>query len=169
MKLGKGELYTMYIVYLFREKSTNSVIYVGSSSRPIVRLKEHRQQLSGAKKQGRIHRYMCEHNLKLYDDVSVEFIKECKNKDDMFKWEEEYYFKYIDTLLNERPGEDRTGAYNPRRRKVRCLNDGREFKTVSDCALFYKKGRTTVSNVLNKEKPYTWINDEKYYFEYVSQ
>ena len=159
----------MYIVYLFREKTTNSVIYGGSSARPIVRLKEHRQQLLGTKKQARIHRYMSEHNLKLYDDVSVEFVKECTNKEDMLKAEEIYYFKYIDTVLNERPGEDRNGSYNPRRRKVRCLNDGREFSTVSECALFYNKGRTTVSNVLNNEKPYTWVHNEKYYFEYVNQ
>ena len=33
----------MYIVYLFKEKETNEVIYVGSTSRPIVRLKEHKQ------------------------------------------------------------------------------------------------------------------------------
>ena len=112
---------------------------------------------------------MSKHNLKLYDDVSVEFVKECTNKEDMLKAEEIYYFKYIDTVLNERPGEDRNGSYNPRRRKVRCLNDGREFSTVSECALFYNKGRTTVSNVLNKEKPYTWVHNEKYYFEYIGQ
>ncbi len=52
----------MYIVYLFKEKETNEVIYVGSTSRPIVRLKEHKQQLLGMKPQNAIHRYMTEKN-----------------------------------------------------------------------------------------------------------
>lgn len=70
----------MYIVYLFKEKETNEVIYVGSTSRPIVRLKEHKQQLLGMKPQNAIHRYMTEKKLKLYDDVEVVFTKECRNK-----------------------------------------------------------------------------------------
>lgn len=158
----------MYIVYLFKEKETNEVIYVGSTSRPIVRLKEHKQQLLGMKPQNAIHRYMTEKKLKLYDDVEVVFTKECRNKEELLRWEEKYYYKYLKTLKKDRPAENRSGVYNPRRRKVKCLNDGNIFKTVTECAAFYKKGRTTISNVLIKEKPYTLINNEKYYFEYVN-
>lgn len=157
----------MYMVYLFREKATNEVIYVGSSARPMPRLKEHRQQLNGSKRQCNIHRYMNEKGLDLFQDVTVEFVYNAETKDEMLKMEEEYYYRYIDTIKNERPAENRKGSYNPRRRKVKCLNDSRVFMTVTECAKFYGKGRTTISNVLIKEKPYTWINDEKYYFEYV--
>lgn len=159
----------MYIVYLFREKRNGNVIYVGSSARPIVRLKEHKQQLEGMKKPNKIHKYMIKNNLRLYDDVSVEFVKETKNKQEMLKEEEKFYFLFSETLKNERPADIKTEFYNPRRRKVKCLNDNKIFKTVTECAKYYKKGRTTISNVLIKEKEYTWINDEKYFFEYVNE
>lgn len=157
----------MYMVYLFREKATGEVIYVGSSARPMPRLKEHRQQLNGSKKPNKIHQYMAEKNLELYQDVTVEFVYNAESREEMLEVEEEYYFRYIDTIKNERPAENRFGMYNPRKRRVICLNDGNRFKTVSECAKYYGKGRTTISNVLIQEKPYTWINDEKYVFEYV--
>lgn len=157
----------MYLVYLFKEKSNNEVIYVGSSSRPSARLKEHNHQLNGMKKPNNIHKYMIEKGLKLYKDVSVEWVDCVDNKEEMLKLEEKYYYRYLKTIKNERPAEIRNGFYNPRKRKVKCINDGRIFKTVTDCAEYYGKGRTTIGNVCRKEKPYTWINEEKYFFEYV--
>lgn len=157
----------MYLVYLFREKSNNNVIYVGSSSRPAARLKEHNHQLIGIKNPNNIHKYMLNKGLKLYKDVSVEWIDCADSKEEMLALEEKYYYRYLETIKNERPAEDRKGYYNPRKRKVKCLNDGNTFKTVTECAKYYGKGRTTISNVCIKEKPYTWINNEKYYFEYV--
>lgn len=157
----------MYTVYLFKEKTTGHIIYVGSTARLSARLKEHRHQLSGARNPNNIHRYMIENNLKLYKDVEVVLVDCADTKEEMWSLEEKYYFKHSGTIKNERPGEDRNGHYNPRRRKVKCLNDGKVFKTVTECAKYYGKGRTTISNVLIKEKPYTRINEEKYYFEYV--
>lgn len=159
----------MYMVYLFREKETGEVIYVGSSARPMARLKEHRHQLSSDRKPNLIHRYMIEKNLNLYDDVSVEFVYNASSREEMLKVEEKYYFENLKTIKNERPGEDKSGHYNPRKRKVICLNDGKVFKTVSECARHYKKGRTTINNVLTREKPHTFINGEKYIFEYVNE
>ena len=91
-----------------------------------------------------------------------------KDKEEMYELEEQYYFKYLDTIKNERPAEIRKGVYNPRRRKVKCLNDGKIFATVTDCAKYYGKGRTTISNVLINEKEHTWINGQKYRFEYIN-
>ena len=85
----------------------------------------------------------------------------------MIELEQKYYYKYIDTIKNDRPGENRYGWYNPKRRKVKCINDNRIFRTVTECARFYGKGRTTISGVLRGEKQCTIINGEKYYFKYV--
>lgn len=156
----------MYLVYLFKEKNSNEVIYVGSSARPAERMKEHIQALNGKKNINNIHKYMIENDLRLYKDVEVIWVDSAEGKDGMLELEEKYYYKYFDTIKNERPAEDRTGKYNPRKRKVKCLNDGMVFKTVTECSKYYKKGRTTISNVLIKEKAYTYVNGEKYYFEY---
>ena len=158
----------MYMIYLFKEKLTGDIIYVGSSSRPAARLKEHNYQLQGLKKTNNIHSYMNKNNLKLYKDVEVIWVDCADSKDEMWKLEEYYYFQHISTIKNERPAEDRKGAYNPRKRKIKCLNDGKIFRTVSECAIYYKKGRTTIGNVARGEKPYTWISDQKYKFEYVN-
>ena len=111
---------------------------------------------------------MNDNNLKFYKDVEVLWVDCADNEPEIRKLEEYYYFRYIETILNDRPGEDTKGKYNPRRRKVTCRNDGMVFETVSECARYYNKGRTTISNVLRNEKPYTIINREKYFFEYLS-
>ena len=160
----------MYLVYLFKEKRTDKVIYVGSSARPAERMKEHIQVINGNRESDLpIYTYIRENRLRLYKDIEVIWVDSAENKEEMHKLEEQYYYKYIDTIKNERPAEIRKGVYNPRRRKVKCLNDGKIFATVSECASYYGKGRTTISNVLIKEKEYTWINNEKYYFEYVNE
>ncbi|KIP23794.1 GIY-YIG catalytic domain protein [Bacillus thuringiensis serovar morrisoni] len=157
----------MYLVYLFKEKSSGEIIYVGSTARPTARLKEHREQLEGRKRPNRIHRYMRDEKLTLYKDVEVLWCDCARDKEEMLKLEEEYYYKYVKTIKNERPGENRKLFYNPRSRNVVCLNDGKEFRTVTECADHYKKGRTTISNVLIGEKPFTWINNKKHFFKYV--
>ena len=159
----------MYIVYLLREKQSGEVIYVGSSARPITRLNEHQQALNGIKPPSKVHQYMLSHNLTLYKDVEVVFTDVGKNKAEMVALEEQYYYKYAETLLNDRPGENRYGWYNPKRRSVRCVNDGKVFQTISACSHYYKKARTTIQNVTGGHKPYTWINGEKYFFEYADK
>lgn len=162
----------MYLNYLFKEKLTGKVIYVGSSARPSARMKEHIASLKMKKPRSmnqNIYKYMRKMGFEFYKDVEVVWMDCSETKDDMLKKEEESYFKYFDTILNDRPGEITSGCYNPRRRNVICLNDGKTFKTVTECSEYYKKGRTTISNVLIKEKPYTYINNEKYYFEYVNK
>lgn len=158
----------VYYVYLFRIKENKKVIYVGSSARPMERIKEHIQCAEGRKKSNQpIYKYMKDNNLKLIDDVEIVWVERVDDREKALKLEAEYYYKYKSTVLNTRAAEDKSGAGNPRKRKVKCLNDGNIFNTVSECARFYSKGRTTISNVLNNEKPYTWINEEKYYFEYI--
>ena len=61
----------MYTIYLFKEKNTGNIIYVGSSSRPAARMKEHLLSLNGKKKKTNIHKYMLENNLRLFKDVEV--------------------------------------------------------------------------------------------------
>jgi len=158
----------MYVVYLFKEKKTGRVLYVGSSARPAERMKEHMQSLMGMKARTKVHEYMVENHLKLYRDVEVIWVDSGKDKNEMIALEEQYYYKYVDQgLLNERPGENRYGWYNPKRRKVRCLNDGKVFKTVTECSQYYHKGRTTIEKVLTGNTTHTWVNGEKYFFEYV--
>lgn len=157
----------MYLVYLFREKNTGHVIYVGSSARPAERLKEHQQALLGMKKQSSIHQYMNSHNLKLYKDVIVEWVDSGEDKHEMVDLEEQYYSKYKPDgyLLNDRPGEDRGGHFNPRRRKVTCLNDGKIFSSVLEAAKYYDIPRTSVSNVAHGYRSYVTKNGTRYRFE----
>jgi predicted GIY-YIG superfamily endonuclease len=158
----------MYVVYLFKEKRTENIIYVGSSARPAERLKEHQQALDGKKPQSLVHKYMNENNLKLYRDVEVIFCDNGKDKDEMIKLEEEYYYKYLSpNLKNERAGENRHGWYNPKRRSVRCLNDNHEFKTVLECSYFYGIRRQNIHKVLSGLQNCTYKNGIAYKFEYV--
>lgn len=160
----------MYIVYLFKEKRTDKIIYVGSSARPAARMKEHKQALLGLKKRSKIHRYMLQNNLEFYRDIEVIWVDYGNTREEMIKLEEKYYYKYVDNgLLNERPGENRYGWYNPKRKAIRCINDGKIFKTITECALYYRKARQTIQDIVTSRKSYTWINSEKYYFEYVDK
>lgn len=164
-----GFVEVAYVIYLFKEKKTNEIIYVGSTSRPATRMKEHLHQMNGIKKPSKIHEYMIERGLKLYKDVEIIWCDCADSKESMLELETKYYFMYLETVKNDRPADNVNGAYNPRRRKVRCINTGEVFKTVSECAERFKKGRTTISNVLIKEKPYTMIDGEKFFFEYVNE
>lgn len=145
----------MYLVYLLREKQTGKVIYVGSSARPAARMKEHVHSLNGKKKLSEhfpLYDYMREHSLRFYKDVVVEWVDVAKDKPSMLALEEQYYYQYKDTVLNDRPAEDRTGEFNPKRRIVKCLTDGKEFETVSACAEYYGYARTTLSCILHGKR-----------------
>lgn len=165
----------IYFVYLFRVKESQKIIYVGSTARPITRFKEHLEALEGKRKNNqKIYDYMNRNNYKLYSDVEIVLCERVKSREEMYKKEAEYYFKYKDTILNDRPAENINGDYNPKRKKVKCLNDGNIFQSISSCAKYYKKGRTTITRALNNYKDnrginvnYTYVDGEKYYFEYV--
>ena len=79
----------MYLVYLFKEKKTGEIIYVGSSSRPSARLKEHGAQLRGDKQPCKIHNYMNAKKLKLYKDVEVIWVDSANDKNEMLELETE--------------------------------------------------------------------------------
>lgn len=160
----------MYLVYLLKEKGTQNIIYVGSSSRPTERMKEHNQIINGKRQSNmKLYKYIKSKGLKLYKDIEVIWVDIAETKEQMHDLEEKYYYKYKDTIKNDRPAECRSGKYNPKRRKVKCINDNRIFATVTECANYYNKGRTTISNVLIGEKEYTIINGEKYKFEYINK
>lgn len=147
----------MYLVYLFQEKSTGNVIYVGSTSRMQARLKEHKRALTTGKGASRIHRYMNSKNLKLVNDVRIIWEYSTDNMEDMLKHEESEYYKWLPAgnLMNERPGEDRNGSNNPKARAVRCLNDGRVFKTISSAARYYGITRHGIDDVINGRRKQT--------------
>ena len=160
----------IYYVYFFREKRTGKVIYVGSSSRPMERIKEHMQCYEGRKKNNQeIYKYLKHNNLELLKDVEIVFAERVKEKHKALELESEYFFKYKETLLNQRPAEERNGSFNPKRRRVQCINDGMFFETITECAKYYKKGRTTMTKILSSKtnKQYTYVNGEKFYFKYV--
>ena len=161
----------VYYIYLFREKKTGKVIYVGSSARPMQRIKEHIQCAEFRKKtrnnnHQKIYLYLRDNNLELIKDVEIVWVERVEDKEESLRLEAEYFYKYKDTVLNDRPAEDMNGNNNPRRRKIICVNTGEIFGSISECAKFYNKARSTISNVVLGEKPHTLINDEKYYFEY---
>ena len=160
----------MYAVYLFVEKSTQKVIYVGSSARPAARMKEHVAMLEGRKdRMQKIHEYMISNGLKLYKDVAIVWIDCADSMEEMHDLEAQYYFKYQDTVLNERPAEIRYGKYNPKRRRVQCLNDGKVFEDITECAQYYNKGRTTINKVVCGVTDYTYVNGKRYYFKLVDE
>jgi len=160
----------MYLVYLFKEKKSGNIIYVGSSSRPSARMKEHCAALRGDKPQQKIHQYMNKNNLEFYKDVDVIWCDVANDKNDMLKLEETYYFKYLDLgfLLNDRPGEDRSGNNNPKRRGVINKSDGKLFKTISEASKIYGIPRTTLSGYLNGRRKQPTINGICQDFEYVT-
>lgn len=140
-----------YFIYLFREKQTGKVIYVGSTRAIGKRLNEHRRALREPKHMLPIHVYMKEQNLKLFDDVEVcivEFLQDV-SREKALEVESEYFFKYRDTLKNVRPAEIRSGEYSVRNKAVRCLNDGKEFFSIRQAADYYGLNRVTIMNHLN--------------------
>jgi predicted GIY-YIG superfamily endonuclease len=159
----------MFIVYLFKEKKTETVIYVGSSARPAERMKEHIASIKGNKPRNKIQRYMHSNGLELFKDVEVIWIDCAESRDEMISKEQEYYYKHVNTIMNERPGDNKSGWYNPRRRVIRCVNNGVEYRTVTECAELLNVGRTTLSDVLNNRKPHLNVNGEKLLFEYVNK
>ena len=143
----------MYLVYLLKEKRSENVIYVGSSARPSARMKEHIATLKGKKPSNqKLYAYMRDNELEFYKDVEVIWVDCGNDKYEALELEEKYYYIYEDTLLNDRPAENRTGSFNPKRRVVKCLDDGKVFNTVSECASYYGLKRTTLSNVLHGYK-----------------
>lgn len=157
----------MYAVYLFQEKKTGNIIYVGSTSRWSARMKEHQRALRDGKGSGAIHKYMNANNLRLVDDVRILWEATADNAEDMLKLEEKYYYKYLPQghLLNERPANDMRGGNNPKRRKTKCLNDGKLFETISEAARFYGIPRTSVDAVVHGRRSYTTHNGIKYIFK----
>lgn len=140
-----------YFIYLFREKKTGKVIYVGSTKAIGKRLNEHRRAFREEGRMLPIHVYMKEQGLKLFDDVEVCIVEFLQNvsKEDALEVEARYYFKYRDTLKNVRPAEIRNGEYSARNKAVKCLNDEKEFLSIRQAAEYYKLNRTTIMNHLN--------------------
>lgn len=141
-----------YFIYLFREKQTGSVIYVGSTRAIGKRLNEHRRAFREPKHELPIHTYMKQNNLKLFDDVEVcivEFLQGVP-KEKALEVEAEYYYRYEKTLKNVRPAENRIGEFSARNKAVRCLNDGKEHLSIRQAAEFYGLNRVTIMNHLNK-------------------
>ena len=80
----------MNTIYLFREKKTDKVIYVGSSSRVCKRLGNHIAQLRGDKAMQPIHHYMVDNNLILYKDVEVVLVDFAPDRESMLELEAKY-------------------------------------------------------------------------------
>jgi len=155
----------MYLIYLFKEKSNNTVFYVGSSARPSARMKEHLLCLNGSKQNNqKVYSYMKERNLQFYKDVEVIWVDCAESRQEMYNLEAQYYYKYKETLTNDRPAENRNGQFNPKRRKVRCKSENKTFNSLIECAKHYNIPRTTLTGWLNKPHSKHWTCD----FEYIS-
>ena len=99
-------------------------------------------------------------------DIEIVWVERVEDKEESLRLEAEYFHKHKETVLNDRPAEEMDGGGNPRSRSVICLNDGKIFDTITECANYYGKGRSTITRVLQKVAKHTYVNDEKYYFEY---
>lgn len=158
----------MYLVYLFREKKSGKVIYVGSSARPAARMKEHVASAEGQKPSNmKLYGYMRDNNLKFYKDVEVVWVDRAENEKEMRDLEALYYYKYEETLLNDRPAEYRNGECNPKRKGVRCLDDGMEFNSVLQCSEYYGIPRTTLTNHLTGRRKK--FRNSNLRFEYIDR
>lgn len=159
----------MYLVYLFKEKETGNIIYVGSSSRPSARMKEHMAAINGEKTVQNVHSYMIENGLKLYKDVEVIWYDIAESKEEMYKLEERTYRKFVKYghLLNSFPGNNVKGENNPRRKGVINKSDGNVFKTVTQAANFYNVPRTTFTHYLSGLRKQPIINGKSQQFEYI--
>ncbi len=141
-----------YFIYLFREKETNTVIYVGSTRQITERLNEHRRAFRDKSHELPIHRYMRNNNLKLFEDVEVSIVAYLENvsKEEALKVEALYFYKYKDTLKNTRPAEVRTDEYSPRSKAVKCINDNKCFVSIRRASEYYGLNRNTIMSHLNK-------------------
>ena len=140
-----------YFIYLFREKKTQKVIYVGSCKNIGRRLNEHRRALREPKRENPIHKYMRENDLKLFDDVEVAIVEYSNNmtRAEALELEAKYYYLYESTVKNKRPAENRTGIYATRNKPVKCLTDGKVFFSVRKAAEYYGVTRHTLMKHLN--------------------
>lgn len=143
----------MYSIYKFVEKSTDKVIYVGSTARFSARMKEHGLAIIGSKPQSKIHKYLAENNLQLYKDIEVIICDSATTKELAHELESNLFYLYQETLLNDRPAEIKFGEFNPKRRQIHCLESGRTFKTVLAASRYYNIPRTTIYKYLDI-KPY---------------
>lgn len=143
---------TNYLIYLFRVKTTGTVIYVGSTKQIGQRLNEHRRAFREKNHELPIHTYMKAHNLKLFKDVEVCIVDYLENvsREKALELEAEYYYKYKDTIQNTRPAEIRNGEFAPRSKPVKCLNDGKCFVSIREASEYYGINRVTIMSHLNK-------------------
>lgn len=140
-------------VYVFVEKSSDTPIYVGSSSRLSARLKEHVESIRGSRRKQKIHAYMNLMGLELYRDVEVRIISAHPNIKEGQHAEAAYYYLHQETLQNDRPAENRFGEFNPKRKAVKCLETGEEFPSVLQAAAHYRTNRQKLnSNISNGNK-----------------
>lgn len=141
-----------YFIYIFRVKKTGDVIYVGSTKAIGKRLNEHRRGMRELSHQLPIHKYMKMNNLKLFSDVEVCIVEYFLNatKKDVLEKEAEYFYKYKKTLKNTRPAEIRNDEFAPRSKAVKCLNDGKFYKSIRRAAESCELNRATLMSHLNK-------------------
>ena len=147
------EQHTHYMVYLFREKATGTVIYVGSCKNFGARMNDHRRSLRDkGKRLAPIHQYMLDNNLRLFDDVEVAVVWYGVDvtKEQALEKEAEYFYKYQDTVKNTRPAEIRDGEFGANRKAVRCVTDGKVYATMKMAAEAYGLHYVTISNHINK-------------------
>lgn len=140
-----------YFIYLFREKKTNLVIYVGSCKHIAKRLNEHRRAFKEPKRMLPIHKYMKDNNLMIIDDVEfcvVEFFNNV-DRDIVHQKEEEYFYKHQDTLKNTRPAENRKGVFCHKSKPIICLNDNKIFVSIREAQREYGIHRETIAKHLN--------------------
>lgn len=128
-------------IYLFREKKSRKVIYVGRTRIPMRRFKEHEQAL--ATSTSPLYQYMRDNNLLFYRDIElvlVEFVD--SGEADANEREQYYTLLYHDSVLNVHLGDDRSGQWSSRNRAVQCVTDGKIYRSVAEATAHY--GITTL-------------------------
>lgn len=124
-----------FYIYLFEEKASHKIIYVGRTRYPMRRFLEHRKDCKTSNIP--LYTYMRKNNFELYRDINI-IITEFITDEEMANTREQYYTqKFHDTVFNVHLGNDRSGKYSNRRKMIKCLTDGKVYDSIKEAKQVY--------------------------------
>lgn len=109
----------IYYIYLFVEKKTDKVIYVGSTRHIGGRINDHRRGQRDKTREQPIHEYLNKNNLTLIKDVAITIVDMTDTRESALKLESKYFEKYKSTIVNIWKAEKMSGEYSPIRQPLK--------------------------------------------------
>lgn len=126
----RSEMANVTFVYLFVERGSGKVFYVGTTRYVGRRMNEHRRDLK-RNKYTPLYVYMRDNDLELFRNVDVQLVELVRSRDEAAKLEAAYIERYKDTVVNVVKLDTRKYSTDPRYLKVRCVDTGEVFHAVS--------------------------------------